>query len=90
MAEYTTKFNLQKLSGSDIAGYNSINTLITSIDNSLYARVAIPGMIIPIDTSVTSMGSVGASTNGWTNLGTTGVGGLPTLSSPYVYIKKDA
>ena len=86
----TTNYGFTLLTGADTAGYNSINTLITSIDHNIYSRVCIPGMIIAIDTSVTSMGTIGSTTNGWTNLGTTSVGGLPTLNSPYVYIKKAA
>lgn len=80
----TSNFNFTLLSGSDIAGYNSINTLITSIDTSLYTRVAKPGMIMVHDTSV------GGVPTSWTNKGTSIAGsGLPTLSSPYVYIQKD-
>lgn len=81
----TTNYGFTLLSGSDQAGYNSINTLITSIDNNLYTRVAVPGMIMVFDTSV------GSAPTGWTNKGVSISGsGLPTLSSPYVYIKKDA
>ena len=42
----TTNYGFTLLTGADTAGYNSINTLITSIDTSLYARVAVPGMIM--------------------------------------------
>jgi hypothetical protein len=42
----TSNFGLMHLDGSDTAGYNSINALITDIDNELYARVAVPGMIM--------------------------------------------
>jgi hypothetical protein len=42
----TTHYSFTLLTGADTAGYNSINTLITSIDTSLYTRVAVPGMIM--------------------------------------------
>lgn len=42
----TTNYGFTLLTGADTAGYNSINTLITSIDTSLYTRVAVPGMIM--------------------------------------------
>jgi hypothetical protein len=42
----TSNYGFTLLTGADTAGYNSINTLITSIDTSLYARVAVPGMIM--------------------------------------------
>lgn len=81
----TTNYGFTLLTGSDIAGYNSINTLITSIDTNLYARVAVPGMIMVFDSSI------GSTPTGWTSLGTSITSsGLPTLSSPYVYIKKAA
>lgn len=79
----TSNFNFTLLSGSDQAGYNSINTLVTSIDVELYTRVAKPGMIMVHDTSI------GTAPTGWTNLGTSiSSSGLPTLTAPYVYIKK--
>lgn len=77
----TSKFNLLQLSGSDIAGYNTINALITDIDNKLYSRVAVPGMTMIWDTAD------GSVPTGWTSLGTT-VTGLPTLTNTKVYIKK--
>lgn len=42
----TNNFDFLQLNGADTAGYNSINSLITDIDNKLYARVAVPGMIM--------------------------------------------
>lgn len=79
----TTNFNFTLLAGSDEAGYNSINTLITSIDNELYDRVAVPGMVVAYDTS-------GSIPTGWTNLGQNPGSGLPDLSGDTVYtwIKK--
>jgi hypothetical protein len=79
----TSNFGFTLLSGSDQAGYNSINTLITSVDVQLYSRIAKPGMIMVFDTSV------GSVPTGWNNLGTSISGsGLPTLNSSYIYIKK--
>ena len=81
----TTNYGFTLLQGSDIAGYNSINTLITSIDTNMYTRVAKPGMIMVFDSSI------GSTPTGWTSLGTSvSSSGLPTLTAPYVYIKKAA
>lgn len=81
----TTNYGFTLLNGSDTAGYTSINTIITSIDNALQYKTNVAGMIIVFDTSV------GGVPNGWTSLGTTvSASGLPTLTSPYVYIKKSA
>lgn len=77
----TSNFNLLQLNGSDIAGYNSINSLITDIDNKLYSRVAVPGMTMIWDTAD------GSVPTGWISLGNT-VTGLPTLTSTKIYIKK--
>lgn len=79
----TDNFGFLELTGSNTAGYNSINALITSIDNELYNRVAKPGMIMMWDTGDNPLPT------GWSSLGNT-VTGLPTLTSTKVYIKKDA
>lgn len=42
----TNNFGFLQLAGTDTAGYNSINALITDIDNKIYQRVAVPGMIM--------------------------------------------
>jgi hypothetical protein len=81
----TSNFNFLQLAGSDTAGYNSINGLITDIDNKLYARVAVPGMISILNTSVTSAASMAA--NGWTDIGQTPAD-LPALTGSYTYIQK--
>lgn len=77
----TSNFGFLQLLGSDTAGYNSINSLITDIDTKIYQRVAVPGMTMIWDTSD------GSVPTGWTSLGTT-VTGLPTLTSTKIYIKK--
>lgn len=79
----TNKFNFLQLAGTDTAGYNSINALITDIDNKIYDRVAKPGMIMMWDTSDNPLPT------GWSSLGNT-VTGLPTLTSTKVYIRKSA
>lgn len=56
----TSHFSLRHLEGSDTAGYNEINALVTDIDNELYARVAVPGMIM--------LFQGGAAPSGWTEL----------------------
>ena len=79
----TTNYNFTLLNGSDTAGYSSINTVVNSIDNALQYKTNVAGMIMVFDTSVSAV------PNGWTSLGTSILSsGLPTLSSPYVYIKK--
>jgi hypothetical protein len=78
----TTNYNFLQLNGSDTAGYNSINALITDIDNKLYTRVAVPGMIVLWDTSS------GAVPTGWSSL-TNSPANLPAVTGSYVYIKKD-
>jgi hypothetical protein len=60
----TTNFNFRTLLGSDKAGYNSINALITSIDNRIYERVTPPGTIIMYDTSGGS-----SAPPGWRDIG---------------------
>ena len=57
----TPNYGFTLLTGADTAGYNSINTLITSIDTSLYARVAVPGMIMLNATATVPMGWVALS-----------------------------
>jgi len=42
----TTNFGFRHLEGTDDATYNSINALVTDIDTELYAKVAIPGMVM--------------------------------------------
>jgi len=42
----TQYFNFLQLSGTETAGYNSINALITNIDTRIRERVAVPGMVI--------------------------------------------
>lgn len=82
----TSNFGFDLLAGSDKAGYNSINGLITSIDNAVYAKVAIPGMIVMWDPS--GGGSLVGS--GWTDVTTTLVtAGFPSLPGTYKYIQKD-
>jgi hypothetical protein len=81
----TNNFSFLELSGSNRAGYNSINALITDIDNKLYAKVAAPGMISILNTSITSAATMAA--NGWTDLGQSPAG-LPALTGSYTYIQK--
>jgi len=56
----TTHFAFKHLEGSDEAGYNTINELITDIDNELYDRVAVPGMIM--------LWATGTAPTGWSEL----------------------
>jgi hypothetical protein len=66
----TSNFAFTQLTGSDTAGYNSINGLITDIDNKLYARVAVPGMIM--------LWATGTVPTGWVALSASTT---PTLAS---------
>lgn len=77
----TTNFGITLLNGSDTAGYSSINTVIQSVDTALNTKTNVIGMIMIFDTSL------GSPPTNWSNLTNT-VAGLPTLSSPYVWIKK--
>lgn len=81
----TTNFKLMHLSGSDIAGHNSINGLITDIDSELYARVAIPGMIMLFQ------GTIGPN-SGWEALSGTDLTDVETAigiaPSGFQWIKK--
>jgi len=78
----TNNFNLLQLSGSDTAGYNSINALITDIDNKLYARVAVPGMIM-IFQGVTPP-------TGWTDYTSSMSSSGVTLPAGHIWIRKSA
>jgi len=78
----TNNFNLLQLSGSDTAGYNSINALITDIDNKLYARVAVPGMVMMWRTAA------GAVPTGWTDVTSTLTSAGAASVTGYKYIEK--
>jgi hypothetical protein len=78
----TANFRLMHLEGSDTAGYNSINALITDIDNELYARVAVPGMVIMWRTAA------GAVPPGWTDVTSTLTGAGAATITGYKYIEK--
>lgn len=84
MADTTSHFGFTKLSGTDQAGYNSINTLITSIDNEVYARVAVPGMVIMWDTTA------GSAPSGWTDVTSTLTAAGAASVTGYLYIRKDS
>jgi hypothetical protein len=78
----TNNFSFLQLSGSDTAGYNSINSLITDIDNKLYARVAVPGMVMLWRTAA------GAVPTGWTDVTSTLTGAGAASVTGYKYIEK--
>lgn len=76
----TQRFGFTKLTGSDTAGYSSINTVIDSIDGIMYSSTPPIGSIVIFD-----------GTNlptGWTTV--TAPTGMPTLNSPYSYIRRSA
>lgn len=78
----TSNFSLLQLSGSDTAGYNSINSLITDIDNKLYARVAVPGMVM------LWRSAAGAVPTGWTDVTSTLTSAGAASITGYQYIEK--
>lgn len=78
----TARFGLMHLEGSDTAGYNTINALITDIDNELYAKVAVPGMVVMWRTSAGSVPS------GWTDVTSTVEGAGAATVTGYKYIEK--
>jgi hypothetical protein len=78
----TSNFAFLQLSGSDTAGYNSINSLITDIDNKLYARVAVPGMVMLWRTAA------GAVPTGWTDVTSTLTSAGAASITGYQYIEK--
>lgn len=82
MASTTSNFGFTKLEGTDQAGYNSINALITSIDNQVYAKVAVPGMVIMWNTSN------GAVPSGWADVTSALVTAGAASVTGYKYIQK--
>ena len=79
----TTNFGITLLNGSDTAGYSSINTVVQSVDTALNTKTNVMGMIMILDTSVTP-----TAPPNWTSLGSGLSVGLPTLTLPFVWIKK--
>jgi len=80
----TSNLDFLQLSGEDIAGYNSINALITDIDNKLYQKVAVPGMVTLWRTAA---GSVPA---GWDDVTSTLTAAGAASITGYKYIEKSA
>ena len=72
----TTSF--KTIAGTDVAGYTSINSAITSIDTQLQDKAFKSGMVI------LWVGTTAPS--GWTIDTTTG---LPTKPASYIWIKKN-
>ena len=88
MAE-TTYLQFTKLTGTETAGYSSINTIIDSIDLKLRYKTISPGMIVIFEwaTPLTLVANIPA---GWALIGAgQTVSGLPTLTGNYYWIKKD-
>ena len=74
----TTNYGFTLLSGSDTAGYTSINNLITSIDNQLQDKAFKSEMVI--------MFKGASAPSGWTVDSTSG---LPSIPAGYIWIKKN-
>ena len=79
----TNNFGFLQLAGTDTAGYNSINALITDIDNKVYQRVAVPGMVILWRTAA------GSVPTGWTDVTSTLTTAGAAAITGYKYIEKD-
>lgn len=78
----TSNFSFLQLTGANTAGYNSINSLITDIDNKLYARVAVPGMVIMWRSAA------GSVPTGWTDVTSTLTAAGAASVTGYKYIEK--
>jgi len=74
----TTNYTFKTLAGTDVAGYTSINSVVTSIDTQLMDKTFKSGMVI------LWVGSTAPS--GWTIDST---GGLPSKPASYIWIKKN-
>ena len=74
----TSNYSFKTIAGTDVAGYTSINSAITSIDTQLQDKAFKSGMVI------LWVGTTAPS--GWTIDTTTG---LPTKPASYIWIKKN-
>ena len=75
----TDNFDFNHLDKTDQAGYNSINGLVTKIDEQLYTLAVFNGMVVAYDGHA-------AVPQGWSEVSGNG---LPALTPPYKWIKKD-
>ena len=80
----TNNFSFLHLNGSDIAGFNSINALITDIDTKLDTRVTEPGMVMMWRTAA------GSIPTGWTDVTAALTSAGAASITGYKYIEKDA
>jgi len=78
----TNNFNFLELSGSENAGFNTINSLINDIDDKLNERVTEPGMVMIYEG--------GAAPDGWSNFTASMTSSGVTLPAGHIWIKKDA
>ena len=74
----TSNYSFKTIAGTDVAGYTSINSAITSIDTRLQDKAFKTGMVI------LWLGT--AAPSGWA-IDTTY--GLPTKPTTYLWIKKN-
>ena len=74
----TSNYSFKTIAGTDVAGYTSINSAITSIDTQLQDKAFKSGMVI------LWVGTTAPS--GWTIDTTTD---LPTKPASYIWIKKN-
>lgn len=82
----TTNYSFTLLSGTDTAGYQSINTCINSIDTQLEDKTFVSGMVMIFDsTAVTPNGAP----SGWTDFTSSMTSSGVTLPTNYIWIKKN-
>ena len=84
----TLNFGFMHLDGDDTASHNGINALITDIDTEIYARVAVPGMMMLFYGGAAPTGWAalsGATTPTATDMNTA----FGTPPSGVIWIKKD-
>lgn len=77
----TTNYSFKTISGTDTAGYTSINSVITSIDTELEDLTFVTGMVIIYQGA--------AAPSGWTNFTSGMTSSGVTLPAGYLWIKKN-
>ena len=76
----TTNYSFKTIAGTDVAGYTSINSVVTSIDTQLQDKAFTSGMVIFYQGA--------APPSGWTNFTSSMTSSGVTLPSGYIWIKK--
>lgn len=82
----TTNYSFKTIDGNDVAGYTSINSVVTSIDTQLQDKTFVSGMVMIFQSSAAT--PPGAP-SGWTNFTSSMSASGVTLPSGYIWIKKN-